>query len=112
MVLLIVAVSLVVGFVAKGWPKLRAGIRLIDTLGALPGRLDGIDQKLFEIHHETHKNDGSSIKDAVDRIEVEQSRQADMLASLLVSDTQITEAVDDLTTRLDEYEDTLTEGTS
>lgn len=110
-VLVIVGVSLVIGFIAKGWPKIHAGIRLIDALGSLPDRLDRIDGRLDDIHHETHKNDGSSIKDAVDRIGKEQSRQADMLASLLVSDDQITVVVDDLTTRLDGYEDTLTEGT-
>ena len=107
-VLVIVGASLVVGFVAKGWPKIRAGFRLIDTLGSLPDRLDGIDQQLRDIHHETHKNDGSSIKDAVDRIELEQSRQADMLAAALVSDEQAADALDDLERRFTDHEDTFT----
>ncbi len=109
--LAVIAVSLVVGFLVKGWPKLRAGIRLIDTLGTLPDRLDTIDKRLDEIHHETHKNDGSSIKDAVDRIEVTVEQQGDLLAAALMSDEQQSAALDTLNSRFDDYEDTFTKET-
>jgi len=106
--LAVIAFSLVIGFIVKGWAKLRAGIRLIDTLGTLPDRLDRIDSRLDDIHHETHKNDGSSIKDAtirtenaVDRIELGMRSVSDRLDELARTD-------DALSDRLDGYEDTLT----
>lgn len=114
-VLVIVGVSLVIGFIAKGWPKIHAGIRLIDALGDLPDRLDNIEQKIGEIHHEVNYNNGSSVKDAVTRMETEQTRQAevqeqqgDMLAAALLSDEQLATAIDDLTTWRDDHEETLT----
>jgi len=53
-----------------------ATAKVIDHVKVLPGfvertdaRFGVLEGKIAEIHHETHKNDGSSIKDAVDRIE-------------------------------------------
>lgn len=103
-VLIVLAVVALITLLVKAWPKIRAGVRLIDLLGDLPKRLESIDDKLAEVHHETHRNDGSSLKDAVGRIEVEQQRQADMLIAALTADDQITE-------RLDNIEDTFTKET-
>lgn len=114
-VLVIIGGTLVIGFIAKGWPKIRAGFRLIDALGDLPDRLDSIEQKIGEIHHEVNYNNGSSVKDAVTRIETEQTRQADvqeqqgdMLAAALLSNDQLATAIDDLTDWRDDHEDTIT----
>ena len=114
-VLVIIAGTLAIGFIAKGWPKIRAGFRLIDALGDLPDRLDNIEQKIGEIHHEVNYNNGSSVKDAVTRMETEQTRQAevqeqqgDMLAAALLSDEQAADALDDLERRFTDHEDTFT----
>lgn len=67
----------------RGWRTLvalaRGIINSAETLAAvkdLPDfitrtdeRFDRMEAKVEGIHHETHNNDGSSIKDAVDRIE-------------------------------------------
>jgi biopolymer transport protein ExbB/TolQ len=83
--LLVVAfVSAVIVFIRKkGWAWLKAFAKailatadVIEHVSELPDyitrsdeRFEALVAKVNEIHHETHKNDGSSIKDAVDRIE-------------------------------------------
>lgn len=69
-VIWVLGIIAVIAFIVKGWPKLRAFMKLIDALAILPAFIERTDQKLAEIHHETHNNDGSSIKDSVDRIEL------------------------------------------
>lgn len=73
----IVAILALVAFFAKGWPKLRALVKLVDALGTLPqfmtdtaATLEAQDTKIGEIHHEVKYNNGSSVKDAIGRIEV------------------------------------------
>lgn len=77
------AVSGVVLFVRKGWPWLKSFAKailntadLIDSVKGLPAfiertdaTLEAQDTKIAEIHHEVHYNNGSSVKDAVDRVE-------------------------------------------
>lgn len=67
----------VIGFFVKGWPKIRALVRLIDALGALPQfmtdtttTLEEQNEKIAEIHHEVQYNNGTSVKDSIERIEV------------------------------------------
>lgn len=70
---------IVILFLWKIWPLISKAVRSIDALGTLEqhmletkAKLREMDDRLGEIHHETHKNDGSSIKDAVTRIEKKQ----------------------------------------
>jgi len=67
----------------KGWRTVVAlahGVinfaQVLEAVQGLPGyieradaRHERLEQKVDAIHHETHQNDGSSIKDAVGRIE-------------------------------------------
>ena len=61
-------------FWTKGWPALKlfasrlsAFISTVDAVVGLPEFIERTDRKIAEIHHETHKNDGSSIKDSCAR---------------------------------------------
>ncbi|MGW9587511.1 hypothetical protein [Microbacterium sp. NPDC055455] len=70
-------------FVKKGWPWLKSFAKailntaqIIDSVKELPefiartdATLAGQDTKIAEIHHEVHYNNGSSVKDAVRRVE-------------------------------------------
>lgn len=67
----------IIAFLVKGWPKIRAFVQLIDALSVLPAfmvnttaTLESQDEKIAEIHHEVNYNNGSSVKDAIKRIEV------------------------------------------
>lgn len=62
----------VVGGVSALWLVLRwirGGVRWVDVVAGLPARLDTQDRVLDEIRHEVTYNNGTSVKDAVDRIE-------------------------------------------
>lgn len=96
----VLAIWLIRRFVTKGWPALKlfahrltAFIRTVDAVVGLPAFIERTDAtleaqngKIADIHHETHNNNGSSIKDSTDRIE---------------------EGVAGLYTRVDELEDKL-----
>lgn len=67
----------VIAFIAKGWPRVRALVALIDSLAVLPkfmtdttATLKAQDVKIAEIHHEVNYNNGSSVKDAISRVEL------------------------------------------
>jgi hypothetical protein len=69
-------IAVVLGLIIRAWPKIRALVALIDSLTGLQKfmldtttTLTDQNTQIAEIHHETHKNDGSSIKDAVIRSE-------------------------------------------
>lgn len=78
-----VAIWLIRRFVKKGWPALKlfakrltAFINTVDAVVGLPAfiartdaTLEAQNTKIADIHHETHNNNGSSIKDSTDRIE-------------------------------------------
>ena len=82
----VVIAVVVLLFIWKIWPLISKAVRAIDALGSLEkhmaetttklkdidGRFSKVEEKILEVHHETHKNDGSSIKDAVTRIEKKQ----------------------------------------
>ncbi len=51
-----------------------------------------VAEQIEEIHHETHTNNGGSIKDAVVRIEVEQGRQGLVQAQLLAKTDDLAQA--------------------
>ena len=73
----------VISVVRKSWPVARAFVVTINALAELPvalsdqaafrvmttATLAAQDLKIEEIHHEVHFNNGSSVKDAIERIE-------------------------------------------
>lgn len=62
----------VLTFVVKAWPFIRNTFRILDALVRLPeiiGKVDDMTAQVAEIHHEVHYNNGSSVKDAVRRVE-------------------------------------------
>ena len=66
----------VIAFFVKGWPKLRAFVKVMDALTTLPefmadttATLKSQDEKIAEIHHEVQYNNGTSVKDSIERIE-------------------------------------------
>lgn len=72
-IILIVALLL---FLRKLWPSISKMVKLIDALGQLPDfmsrtdtTLKAQDVKIDDIHHEVHYNNGSSVKDAIRRVE-------------------------------------------
>lgn len=69
----IVAAGLLITLLVKLWPFVRNAVAIVDALVQLPAlsrQVGSMKSQIDSIHHETHNNDGSSIKDAVDRIEV------------------------------------------
>lgn len=59
----------VIAFIVKGWPKIRAAVQLIDALAELPQFMTDTAKKIDDIHHEVHYNNGTSVKDAIARLE-------------------------------------------
>ncbi len=53
----------------KIWPFISKVVRTIDIISELPDRLDKIEARLMGVEYEVKTNNGSSIKDAVKRIE-------------------------------------------
>ena len=88
----VVIAVVVILFIWKIWPLISAAVRAIDSLGGLANHMEGtnatiatlttdfgkMQNSIDEIHHETHKNDGSSIKDAVKRIEDVQATEVEV----------------------------------
>lgn len=65
-------VFLITGILAaliKVWPFISKVVKVIDIISELPDRLDKIERRLETVEHEVKTNGGSSIKDAVKRIE-------------------------------------------
>lgn len=67
--LVVVALWLVGKGLLNLWPALKTVIRLIDALAALPAFMQRTEKQVGEIHHEVHFNNGSSVKDAIVRVE-------------------------------------------
>lgn len=75
--IVIVALYVVVRLLVKFWPWLRKVMALTEALSKLPAFMARTDDtlaaqnvKIAEIHHEVNYNNGSSVKDAVDRVEL------------------------------------------
>lgn len=65
----IVAGFAVLAFVVKAWPFIRNMFNILDALVNLPKYMADTSEKLESIHHEVNYNNGSSVKDAITRIE-------------------------------------------
>jgi hypothetical protein len=86
----VIAVAAVVAFIAgairtvpPAWRVVSTFVKTINALADLPGELEkqaqfradtertlaGQDKQIADIHHEVHYNNGSSVKDAIRRVE-------------------------------------------
>lgn len=72
----VIAIGTLVAVIVKLWPALSQFVQIINATAGLPEyiaradeRHERLERKVDGIFHETHNNDGSSVKDAVDRIE-------------------------------------------
>lgn len=88
----VVIAVIVILFLWKIWPLISKAVRAIDSLGGLAEHMEVTNAAIAtlttdfgkmkasvdDIHHETHKNDGSSIKDAVKRIEDVQATEVEV----------------------------------
>lgn len=89
--------------IRKGWRGLKRFIATIDALAELPDKLPQIDKiveiekQVSEIHHEIRTNSGTSLKDAVVRIE------GDMKKHLEWSHEYVSEQAE----RMNDFENTL-----
>lgn len=64
-ILWVLLIGAAIMLLIKSWPLISNSVQIVDALVKLPDLAEKVDS----IHHETHNNDGSSIKDSVDRIE-------------------------------------------
>jgi hypothetical protein len=81
----IVGALAVLTFVVKAWPFIRNTFRILDALVRLPDVMEKVDDmtaQVSEIHHEVHYNNGSSVKDAVRRVETKLGRVEEGVAGL------------------------------
>jgi len=62
-------ITALVATLIKIWPFISKVVHTIDIISELPDRLDKIEARLMGVEHEVKTNGGSSIKDAVKRIE-------------------------------------------
>lgn len=106
-ILWITAAVALVFLLVKLWPALTKFVSTVNALSDLPTKLakidtietkiDGIESQVQDIHHETHFNSGTSIKDATVRIE----QKVDGLQKLMEdADAELAERVEDIETTL------------
>jgi hypothetical protein len=74
---ILAVIGVLFGFVRKIWPAVKKMVKLTDSLDNLPqfmittaATLEQQDVKIEQIHHEVNYNNGSSVKDAVKRVEI------------------------------------------
>lgn len=67
---------ILIGAIVKAWPFIASVVKTVEIITELPERFDHIYEKLdtleirlMSVEHEVKTNGGSSIKDAVKRIE-------------------------------------------
>ncbi|MFD5599168.1 hypothetical protein ACFWHR_03830 [Leucobacter sp. NPDC058333] len=93
--------------VVKLWPAFTKFVATVNALSALPAKLKLLD----EIHHEVRPNTGTSMNDALQRVEAEQQRQASQLNGQdekLSGLQHLMESGDaDLSSRVSNIEDTI-----
>jgi hypothetical protein len=65
----VLAAFAILAFVVKAWPFIRNMFNILDALVNLPKYMADTSEKLESIHHEVNYNNGSSVKDAITRIE-------------------------------------------
>lgn len=64
-----IVVSMFFAMLGKAWSSIVKFVKVVDILIDLPEKLQSIEDKLHNVEHEVTTNSGTSIKDAVKRIE-------------------------------------------
>lgn len=59
-----------VGLIVKSWPFISGLVHVVEIIQELPERLDRIEHRVELVEKEVTTNSGSSLKDAVKRIEM------------------------------------------
>lgn len=107
LVLWIIAAIAAVVFIVKMWPFLSRFVATINALADLPAKLALLD----EVHHEVRPNTGTSLNDAVRRVEAVQHQQSIQLNEQdekLAGLQELMESGDaDLGARVGDLEDTM-----
>lgn len=72
----LVAICSLVGVIVKLWPAVAQFVAIVNATAGLPAyiaradtRAAALERQVGEIHHEVHFNNGTSVKDAVIRVE-------------------------------------------
>lgn len=105
LVLWALAAAALVVAVVRVWPLIRRFVATIDALAELPAKMRLLD----EIHHEVRPNTGTSLNDAVRRVEREQTRQAVQLDQQTQQLAETTEKLTGLQQLMETGDDELSE---
>jgi len=96
------------GLARKLWQLNSAVVSTVNLIGGLPARLDKIDEtlaaqdeKIEEIHHQTHENDGGSLKDANKRVETKLGDVAKTQKSMIATQARMERGIKGLYDRVD-----------
>lgn len=65
----VIVISMFFAMLGKAWGSIVKFVKVVDILIDLPEKLQSIEDKLHNVEHEVTTNSGTSIKDAVKRIE-------------------------------------------
>ena len=58
-----------ISVIVKSWPFIKGVVKTVEIIEDLPNRLDRIERQIASVEKEVLTNSGSSLKDAVKRIE-------------------------------------------
>jgi hypothetical protein len=61
---------IVASILVKSWPFIKGVVKTVEIIEQLPGRLDRIEERINNVEKEVTTNSGSSLKDAIKRIEL------------------------------------------
>ena len=99
----------VIAFVRKTWPVVVSFVKTVISLQTLPEFMEKTsatlarqDKQLADIHHEVQFNNGSSVKDAITRVEATTTRLEEGVAGLYTRMNAADEADKRLRADLDE----------
>jgi len=59
-----------ISIIVRSWPFIRGVVKTVEIIEQLPSRLDRIEERIERVEKEVHTNSGTSLKDAVRRIEM------------------------------------------
>lgn len=68
----VIAIGALIAVIVKLWPFMRNAVQIVDalvTLPALKASVEKMQAQVTSIHHELHPNGGTSMNDAVRRME-------------------------------------------
>lgn len=66
-----------ISILIKSWPFIKGVVKTVEIIEQLPGRLDRIEERINTVEKEVTTNSGSSLKDAVKRIELRTCNNCD-----------------------------------